>query len=139
MKIILQDNRRYILRFDKGEEVFEALKKFLAEQNITASVFYGIGACSLAELAYFDLKIKSYQNRVFEKEMEIASLAGNSAMLNGEAALHAHAVLSRDDFFTVGGHVVKLVVSATCEVFLIKLDGKMERSLDEETNLNLLA
>lgn len=138
MKIILQDNRRYVLRFQKGEEVFESLKKFLANEKIMACAFSGIGACKLAELSYFNLETKSYQNKIFEEDLEIVSLTGNSAMLNGEVALHAHTVLSKSDFFCVGGHVIKLVVSATCELFLVKLDGIMERKLDAETNLNLL-
>ena len=139
MKIILQDDRRYIVRFDKGDEVVSALKKFLTEQNITASTFSGIGASGLAELSYFNLETKKYQNKTFNEDLEIVSLTGNSAVLNGETALHAHCVLSKSDFSTLGGHVIKLVVSATCEIFLIKLDGAMERKLDPETSLNLLA
>ncbi|MEK7617892.1 MAG: PPC domain-containing DNA-binding protein [Patescibacteria group bacterium] len=138
MKITLKDGRRYILRFDKGEEVSENLKKFIASENIGASYFSAIGACGLAELSYFNLETKKYQNKVFEEDLEIVSLTGNSSLLNNNVALHAHAVLSRADFSTLGGHLFKLVVSATCEVFLIKLDGKMERKLDEGMNLNLL-
>ncbi len=138
MKLILQDHHRYILCFETGEEVFEVLKKFLADEKITASVFNAIGACQLAELSYFNLETKKYQNKVFEEDMEIVSLTGNSAMLNGQTALHAHAVLSRPDFSAIAGHLFKLIISATCEMFLINLDGKMERGLDKETNLNLL-
>lgn len=138
MKLILKDGRRYVIRFDKGEEVFACLKEFLASQNITASYFSGIGASAMTELSYFNLDTKEYQNKVFSEDMEIVSLAGNSAVLNGEVALHAHCVLSKSDFSALGGHVIKLVVSATCELFLIKLDGKMERKLDAEANLNLL-
>lgn len=138
MKVILQDNRWHVLRFETGEEVFDALKKFLANEKITASVFNAIGACKLAELSYFNFETKKYQNKAFEEDLEIVSLTGNSAILNGEVALHAHTVLSRSDFTCVGGHAAKLIVSATCEMFLIKLEGKMERKLDEEMNLNLL-
>lgn len=139
MKIILKNDRRYILRFDKGEEVFENLKKFLIEQNIQASYFSGIGACGLAELAFYNSETKNYLKREFKEEFELLSFTGNSAVLNNEITLHAHAVLGKRDFTTIGGHVFKLVISATCEIFLIKLDGKMERVLDEQTDLNLLS
>lgn len=138
MKTILQDNRRYILRFDKNEEVCFSLKDFLNKNNIRASVFNAIGACGMVELSYFDLKTKKYQNKIFEEDLEIISLTGNGAVFNGEAVIHSHAVLSRPDFSTIGGHVFKLIVSATCEVFLIKLDGQMDRKLNKEMNLNLL-
>jgi len=138
MKTILQDNRRYVLRFDKDEEVFETLKKFLASEKITASAFSAIGASKLVELSYFNLEAKKYQNKVFEEDLEVISLTGNSGALNNIPVLHAHGMFSRADYSTLGGHVFKLVISATCEMFLIKLDGKMERGLDENTRLNLL-
>ena len=139
MKVFLQDNQRYVLRFDKGEEVVGGLKKFLSEKQITAGTFNAIGACSMAELSYFNLETKAYENKTFNEDLEIVSLTGNSAVLGGEVALHCHGVLSGPDFVAHGGHINKLVVSATCEVFLIKLDGKMERKLDEKTGLNLLS
>ncbi len=138
MKQVLKDGRRIVLRFDKDEEVLACLKKFLADENMSASVFSAIGACKMAELAYFNLETKKYQNKIFDGDLEVVSLTGNSAVLNGEVALHAHAVLSRGDFSTLGGHVIKLVVSAACEMFLTVLEGKMQRRLDEDLNLNLL-
>lgn len=127
-----------MLRFDKDEEVLANLKKFLAGESIQASAFSAIGACASVELLYFNLETKAYQSKIIEEDLEIVSLTGNSAIKDQEVALHAHGVLSRSDFSTLGGHVFKLVVSATCEVFLINLDGKMERKLDQEMGLNLL-
>lgn len=138
MKLLLKDDQRYFLRFDSGEEVLGCLKKFLTNENIFASAFNAIGASKTAELSYFNLETKKYQNKIFEEDLEIVSLTGNSGVLDREVVLHSHTVLSKNDFSTVGGHVIKLVVSATCEMFLIKLDGRMERKLDLESNLNLL-
>lgn len=138
MNVILTDKKQYVLRFDKGEEVFSCLQKFLIDRNIGAAYFSGIGACDTAELALYDKISKSYQKRVFNEQCEILSLTGNSAVKQGQVVLHAHAVLSRHDFSCVGGHVIRLVISATCEMFLVQFEGTMERKLDEETNLNLL-
>jgi predicted DNA-binding protein with PD1-like motif len=138
MKQILKDGRRIVLRFDSGEEIVETLKKFLSEEQIFASAFNAIGASKTAELSYFNLKTKKYENKIFEEDLEIVSLIGNSAILNGEVVIHAHTVLSKSDFSTVGGHVARLVISATCEMFLIILDGQMERKFNPESNLNLL-
>lgn len=127
-----------MLKVDPGEELIAGLKTFLAGERIQASAFSAIGACASVELLYFNLETKAYQNKLIEEDLEIVSLTGNSAMLNGEVVLHAHGVLSKADFSTLGGHIKALTVSATCEVFLIKLDGQMHRKLDEKMNLNLL-
>ena len=139
MKLLLKDSRRYFLRFNAGEEVLGILKNFLRKEKIFAGYFSAIGACQTAELAYFNLATKKYENKVFQEDLEIVSLTGNSAVKDNEIVLHAHTVLSGANFSTLGGHAMKLVVSATCEMFLIKLDGRMERKLDLEANLNLLS
>lgn len=138
MKVILKDNRRYILRFDKGEEILAKLSEFLEAEKITAASFNAIGACGEIELGYFNINLKDYRKKPFYEELEIVSLSGNTAMAEGKPVMHAHGMFSRTDFSTLGGHVFKILVSVTCEVFLIKLDGQVNRKLDEATNLKLL-
>jgi hypothetical protein len=79
MKTILKDGRRYILRFDKGEEVFAKLLEFAATENISAASFNAIGACSEVELGYFNINLKDYRKKPFYEEMEMVSLIGNIA------------------------------------------------------------
>jgi len=138
MKIILQDNRRFILRFDKGEEVLEGLKKFMAEQAVSACAFFGIGACSVIELGYFNIHLKNYRRKPFTEELEILSFSGNGGLNDGQPEIHCHGVFGMTDFSTIGGHVFKLTVSVTCEIFLLVLDGALERKTDFDSNLNLL-
>ncbi len=134
MKVVIQDNRRYILRFDRGEEVIAALKQFLADQKITACAFNGLGACSDLELAYFNFSKKEYEKKIFQEDLEIVSLTGNG----GNGALHMHGSFGKTDFSLIGGHISKLLVSLTCEIFLIKLEGELKRELNADLNLNLL-
>jgi predicted DNA-binding protein with PD1-like motif len=138
MKVVLQDQFRYILRLETGEEIFSAIKVFAEQEKITSAYFSGIGACSQAELAYFDMSSKQYLRKKFEVDMEIVSFTGNLSLLNQEIVLHAHSVLSKPDFTCLGGHVMSMTISATCEIFLVNLKGSMERKLDINTNLNLL-
>lgn len=138
MKAILKDNRRYILRFDKDEDVIAQIAAFMQTENITACTFNGVGACSEADLWYYNPFVKDYRKKPYMDSMEIVSLIGNGALKDGQPIIHAHGSFARNDFSLIGGHVAKLVVSATCEVFLIKLDGEMNRSLDAGMNLNLL-
>lgn len=138
MNVILKDQRRYMLRFDKGDEVFSELQKYLEAENISACAFNGVGAVSEVEVGYYNPSLKDYRKKPFYEELEIVSLIGNGSLVDDKAFIHAHGMFSRTDFSTLGGHVFRLIVSATCEIFLIKLEGKMERKLDAETNLKLL-
>jgi hypothetical protein len=138
MKVILQDDRRHILRFDKDEDVISGIQDFMKAQNIYACAFFGIGAAASVELGYFNTYLKDYRKKPYVEELEIASFSGNGGLTDGQPAIHAHGVFSRNDFTSLAGHVFKLVVSVTCEIFLIKLDGALERKHNSDFNLNLL-
>jgi hypothetical protein len=138
MKIILQDADKFILRFDKDEEVFAGLMQFMKDQQITACAFRGIGACSSMELGYFNQHMKEYRRKPFLEDMEIISLIGTAGVSGAETVVHAHGLFGRNDFSSVGGHVFKMTISATCELFVTKLEGSMKREMNTDLNLNLL-
>lgn len=138
MKIVIQDNRRYILRFDKGEEVFVGLTEFAEQNQVSAAMFTAIGTCQMVELAYYNAFLKEYRRKPYRENYEIVSLTGNIAVLDGKPAIHAHGSFSGPEFTLLGGHVFKIETLATCEVHLIKLDGKLERKNNPDLKLNLL-
>lgn len=138
MKIVSQSEKTFVLRIDKGEEVMEQLLKFVKDNNITASSFFGIGAAETLELGFLNPHIKDYRKKQILDETEIVSLSGNTSMVNGEPALHAHGAFSKNDFSTIGGHVFKIFVSVTCEIVLTKLDLELKREMNPDFNLNLL-
>ena len=138
MKIILQDNRRHILRFDKDEEVLGGLTQYAQENNLQAAYFSAIGTCSTVELGFFNSFLKEYRRKPYLDNMEIVSLTGNIGTADGQIAIHAHGSFANNEFGMVGGHVFKAVTLATCEVFIIVLDGTLNRANDMDWNLNLL-
>jgi len=138
MKIILSDKNYYILRFDKDEEVISGLQKFMADQSITAFAFNAIGACQSVELGYFNPHLKDYRSKPYVEDFEIVSFSGNGALADGQPVVHAHGALARNDFSLIGGHIFKIVISVTCEVFLTRLDGTATRVLNPDFNLKLL-
>ncbi len=138
MKIVVQDNRRFVLRFDQGEDVVEGLVDFATKQGSKAAAFHGIGSCRELELGYFNAHLKEYRRKPMFEDMEIISLNGNVSLLDGKPAVHMHGMFGRTDFSVAGGHVFKLVVQATCEIFLIQMEGEMSRKKSEEIGLNLL-
>lgn len=138
MKVILQDNQHWVLRFDKSEEVVKGLLDFMLAQNIQACSLSGLGSAYEIELGYYNPHLKDYRKKPFLQELEIVSLVGNGSMLDGKPCLHIHGVFGKNDFSLLGGHVFKIITLATCEIHLVKLEGQMGRRLDPETNLNLL-
>jgi predicted DNA-binding protein with PD1-like motif len=137
MKIILKDSRRYTLRFDKGEELMQGLIKFAEEEKIEAGWFFGIGAIAEVVLSHYDLDTKKYSDQEIKEKLEIINLLGNIAKMTGKTIIHAHGSFSDPEMQLIGGHVKKLIVGPTCEIFLIKLDGKIEREFSDEIGLNL--
>lgn len=140
MKIILESDNNYVLRFDKNDLVLQGIADFMTAQNIQACAFTGLGTVASAELGFFNAHIKDYRKKPFIEEMEIVSLTGNGAILSidSKPIVHAHGSFSRNDFTSVAGHIFELVTLATCEIFLTNLTGKMERQNNVDFNLNLL-
>ena len=139
MKLILHSGGTFILRFDVGEELLAGILAFCAAQKVEAATVAVIGAASRAELRFYDLETKQYQDCIYQEELEITGLLGNVAMLDGQPAVHLHGSFGRRDMSTLSGHVQRCVISVTGEVALTHLPGRMERAPVPGTNLNLLA
>lgn len=138
MKVILEDERLLLLRFDKGENVLERLSDFFHEEQLTAALFTAIGASAEVTLSYYDLAKKHYIDQELQEDLEIVSVTGNIGRMNEKPIIHAHGVFANRQLQTFGGHIKKIIVSATCEVTLTILDGEITRRHDEETGLNLM-
>lgn len=138
MKEVLKDGRRITLSFEPGEEVMGELKKYCKGEGIEAGQFWVIGAVGEIELAWYDLEQKEYVTKTVTDSLEIAGVTGNVATMDGEVIIHAHGTFSDKDMQVVAGHVNSMTVSAACEVFMIKLDGQIEREYSEDLGLNLM-
>jgi predicted DNA-binding protein with PD1-like motif len=127
-----------IARFDPGEELITGLARLADEKNIGAAALSGIGSAAEVELGYYDVAAKEYRKKVFPEKMELVGLSGNISVLNGEKSVHLHGAFSREDYGMVGGHVHRLVVSATVEVVFEIFPATITRRKSEETGLNLM-
>ena len=132
---LIQD--KYVIRLEKGEELIRALSEFCASNKIIFGYFYGVGAISKVELAHYSLETKEYSSRIIEEPLEICSLSGNVALLDGKISLHIHIVVSDREMKTYGGHLKEAVISATCEIFLKRINSEVDRRFSEEIGLNL--
>ena len=133
------DGWNYSIVLKRGEELISCLQDFIAETDVKAGWVSVIGGATEFELGFYDLEKKTYEWREFEGLAEITSLQGNiSRDEHGKPFLHLHGTLSDETFQTVGGHVKRLVVGGTCEIFIHEFRQPMERQFDEETGLRTI-
>lgn len=138
MKMIHQQDNKYVLRFDPGDELIEELKEFCHQEKIDAGFFVGLGAAKHLKLAWYNIETKTYEEKEFNEFLEIANLTGNIALLDWKIIIHVHGTFSKRDLSTIAGHVSKLVVGGACEIKLERFDTIFKRELDPSTGLNLL-
>jgi predicted DNA-binding protein with PD1-like motif len=130
----------YALVFDTGDEVNETLLAFAREHKVGSAHFTGIGALTDVELGYFEWDRKEYKRIPVREQVEVVSLVGNIALSpEGGPALHAHIVVGKSDGTAMGGHLLGGHVRPTLEVALTESPAHLQRAIDPETGLALLA
>ncbi|MCD6124684.1 DNA-binding protein [bacterium] len=130
-------DKLWVVKLSPGEDILEGLAVFAREKGVGGFV-NGIGAVKEPELGYFDLAEKSYKKKKFDGEFELLSLSGNISFIDNEPLVHVHAVLGRNDFSTIGGHLFSAEVSVTAEIVIIPWDmNELSRTEDQETGLKL--
>jgi hypothetical protein len=128
----------YFLRLDRGEEVVASLQKFCEAEKISLAEIFGIGAVGDLEVGLFDVATKKYLSQKFTGDFEVAPLLGSATTKDGAVYLHLHINFADREQNSRGGHLNSAVVSATFEVTLRTLSGKLNRKFDEVIGLNLL-
>ncbi len=128
----------YVLRVNKGEEIVSKIKELCEKEDIKLAEITGLGASNLVEIGLFNVNTKEYKTNTFEGMFEITSLVGNATTKDGNVYLHLHINFSDDSNNVKGGHLVRCNVSATSEIIINKIDGIVERNLNEEIGLNLM-
>lgn len=132
-------DNHYVLRLEKGEEMILKVKELCEKEKISLGTISGIGAANKIEIALFNTETKEYKTSIKEGMFEITSLLGNITCKDKEVYLHCHISFSDTSLNTFGGHLVKAYISATCEIVITKIDGKVNREFDENIGLNLFS
>ncbi len=137
MKHVLTNPYHEVLRFDMGEEVVAGILDFAKRRGIEAAWLSAIGSAQEIELGFYDLRKREYITKTFRAPMELVGASGTLAVSDNAPALHLHGSVGFPDHATRGGHIHRMVANATVEVFIYKIDGRLERQHDEGTGLNL--
>lgn len=138
METVLRDNSALVLRFDRGEDVLDELKRFCGREGIQAASFTALGAAQDVELAWYNITEKRYGTSTLTELLEIAHLTGNVSLDGDKVHLHAHGVFGSADGRTYAGHVNRVVVAATCELVLNIFTRPLRRQYSEDIGLKLL-
>lgn len=133
------DGDLHVFRFDRGESFPADALERLGGARIEGGVVSAIGAFERATLAYYDTAAGRYLDLPVDEQVEVVSLSGNIATLDGGRPFaHVHAALSRRDGTVIAGHLREGIVNPTLEVFVHALPGRLRRVLDPATGLGRL-
>lgn len=127
-----------ILRLDPGDEILESITALSEKENIECAAAQGIGAVGELTVGVFDTATKEYHSRTLKGSYEIVSLSGTVTRKDGSPYLHFHMSAADGTGAVAGGHLNRAVVSATAEIVLRLIAGKVDRAFSDSIGLNLL-
>ena len=119
------------------KKIVESLLKVGREYDIEFAEITGIGASNLIEVGSYNVSLKKYKSVIFRGELEITSIMGNLSKQEDEPYLHLHITFADENLDLHGGHLNKAIISATCEIVVRRLDGKVGRIYQDEVGLNV--
>ena len=126
-----------VVRIDKGEEILEKIKEVSIRENIKLARVTALGATNEFTVGVFKTEEKKYYSNSFKGDFEIVSLTGSINTMNDEFYTHIHMSAGDEKGNVFGGHLNKAIVSATCEMFIHVIEGKVDRELNKDIGLNL--
>ena len=126
-----------IVRMDKGEEILEQLRRVSELEGVKLAEVSALGAVNDFTVGVFDTAEKKYYSNRFQGAYEIVSLTGTVSTMDGAFYAHLHMSAGNGKGQVFGGHLNKAVISATCEMVIRLIDGRVDRAFSEDVGLNL--
>lgn len=130
-------NNTIIARMDKGEELIEQVKVIALRENIKLAFVNAIGAVDDFTVGVYQVKEKAYESNRFSGYFEIVSLQGMINTMDDEFYAHLHMSAGDEKGKVYGGHLNCARISATCEMVMKIIDGRVDRTFSDEIGLNL--
>lgn len=130
-------NNTIIARIDKGEEILETVKEIALKEDIKLANISALGAVNDFTVGVFKVEEKKYYANEFKGNFEIVSLLGTINTMNDEFYSHLHMSAGNELGQVFGGHLNRAIVSATCEMVINIIDGRVDRIHDDNIGLNL--
>ena len=130
-------NNTIVARIDKGEEILDKIKEIALKEDIKLASISALGATNDFTVGVYNIDEKKYYANSFQGNFEIVSLTGTINTMNDEFYTHIHMSAGNDKGEVFGGHLNRAIVSATCEMVINIIPGRVDRVRDEEIGLNL--
>lgn len=131
--------KTFILVFETGDELADGLLQFANQQQLSDASFTAIGALFSVRLVWLNPESKQYEPSVtLDEQMELCSLNGDVALLDGRPVVHAHAVVATKDGTARGGHLLQAHIRPTCELVLTENPTQLQKVLDPEAGIALI-
>jgi predicted DNA-binding protein with PD1-like motif len=128
----------YVLVFAKGDEVMSGLTDFARQHNIKSAHYQAIGDALSAKIGVYDYSRKQFKVIPITDPVEVTSLTGDIALLNGQPAPHSHLTLATADGSVRGGHLLELVIGPTLELFLTAEPTPLYKKRNTEFDANVI-
>lgn len=126
-----------VARMDKGEEILAQIKEIALKENIKSASVTALGATNDFTVGVYKIDEKKYYANTFQGNFEIVSLTGTINTMDGAFYTHLHMSAGNEKGEVFGGHLNRAVISATCEMVITVIDGRVDRFHSEEIGLNL--
>jgi len=124
-------DRDAVVRMMDGEDLISGLSSLGVDSAI---VLCGIGMLREFELGYWNGE--AYERHRFVAPVELVSLQGTIASLDGERVIHLHACVAQQDGTTRGGHLFAGTVHNTAEIALREPPGIVLERRQEPNGLS---
>ena len=129
----------FVLRLEPKEEICESLVVLAEAEHITLAEISGLGAVNEFTVGAFNTETKEYRSNTFSGIYEIVSLTGTLTTKEGKPYLHVHFAAGDEQGHVVGGHLNRATISATAEIIVRTIEGRVERQFNDEIGLNLFS
>jgi predicted DNA-binding protein with PD1-like motif len=127
----------FLVGLPKGGDLVGAITRVFQELSLRKGALSVIGAVTRATLGYYGPS-HQYANREFQGMYEIVACTGNVSERDGKVFVHAHIVLSGEDYRCFGGHLMPGTEIFAAELFGMPVSGaSLVRTFDEATGLTL--
>jgi predicted DNA-binding protein with PD1-like motif len=131
------DDKTYLIRLERGDDVHEKIKAFCNEQGIKNALVSALGSIENPTLAHYRMDSKQFHEKKMEGIFELTNLTGNVAIFEDDLIPHFHVTLSDENMQSLGGHLVQGITSATIELTLTAYPTSFEKKFNEEVGLKL--
>jgi len=125
----------FILVLAPGDELLRSLIEFARSHDVDGATITGVGTVREVEIGTWSARRNEHVRHTFVEELDVCSLNGNLALLDGEPMPHVHGVFARADCSTIGGHVFEAVCAANLEIAIHATREPLERTTASERDL----